>query len=326
MSFSSESQNPTQPMNVGNVVSAGIHLYTNRFRQYFMVALKSTLWVLLPIVLLGILVGWLATARNTAILGLLIPAGLLLLLYGVGQYLVGSATIARLAFAELSSQPETTKQATRFTSSRLWSFWLIGIIVSLIYFILSLAVMIIVFLLFYALFAAAGGLTASAGDLETFLSNNPALILLAILLTFGIISGVALLLTWLGARFAIVELPLAIETEITALRSVRRSWSLTKGNSWRIVLILLITFLITLPIYGVLQVVVTILQGVSSFLMSSDTNASVLGILLLFISYLFSLAISILLLPLWQSIKAVIYYDLRTRREGLGLALRDREE
>ena len=325
MSFSFESQNPAQPMNVGNVVSAGIHLYTNRFRQYFMVALKATLWVLLPIVLLGILVGWLATERNTAVLGLLIPAGLLLFLYGVGQYLVGSATIARLAFAELRGQPETTKQAIRFTSSRLWSFWLIVIVVLLIYLILSLAVTVIVSLLFYALFAA-GGLVASLGNLEIFLNNNPALILLAVLLILGISAVLGVLFTWLGARFSIVELPLAIETETTALRSVRRSWSLTKGNGWRIVLILLITFLITLPIYGVLQVVVTILQGVSGFLMSSNTNASGFGILLLFISYLFSLAISILLLPLWQSIKAVIYYDLRTRREGLGLALRDREE
>jgi hypothetical protein len=34
--------------------------------------------------------------------------------------------------------------------------------------------------------------------------------------------------------------------------------------------------------------------------------------------------LSIVILPLWQIIKAVIYYDLRGRREGLGLQLRDR--
>ncbi len=33
----------------------------------------------------------------------------------------------------------------------------------------------------------------------------------------------------------------------------------------------------------------------------------------------------IFLLPFWQTIKAVIYYDLRTRREGMGLELRKRE-
>jgi hypothetical protein len=30
-----------------------------------------------------------------------------------------------------------------------------------------------------------------------------------------------------------------------------------------------------------------------------------------------------LLIPFWQSIKAVIYYDLLTRKEGLGLELRE---
>jgi hypothetical protein len=30
-------------------------------------------------------------------------------------------------------------------------------------------------------------------------------------------------------------------------------------------------------------------------------------------------------MPFWQSIKAVIYYDLRSRREGLGLQLRDHD-
>jgi hypothetical protein len=53
-------------------------------------------------------------------------------------------------------------------------------------------------------------------------------------------------------------------------------------------------------------------------------------------SPLFNLIVSLLLLgiiiasnaailPFFQTVKAVIYYDLRSRREGLGLQLRDRE-
>ena len=44
------------------------------------------------------------------------------------------------------------------------------------------------------------------------------------------------------------------------------------------------------------------------------------------LSFLIGYAIGILgnifLLPFWQAIKAVVYYDLRTRREGMGLELR----
>ena len=32
-----------------------------------------------------------------------------------------------------------------------------------------------------------------------------------------------------------------------------------------------------------------------------------------------------LIAPFWQTVKAVIYYDLRSRREGLGLQLRDHD-
>jgi hypothetical protein len=36
------------------------------------------------------------------------------------------------------------------------------------------------------------------------------------------------------------------------------------------------------------------------------------------------LGLTVFTMPFWQTIKAVIYYDLRTRREGMGLELRER--
>jgi hypothetical protein len=48
------------------------------------------------------------------------------------------------------------------------------------------------------------------------------------------------------------------------------------------------------------------------------------SVLMLAATYAIGLAASVIVLPLWQTIKAVIYYDLRSRREGLGLQLRDR--
>jgi hypothetical protein len=35
--------------------------------------------------------------------------------------------------------------------------------------------------------------------------------------------------------------------------------------------------------------------------------------------------LNILAIPFWQSLKAVIYYDLRSHKEGIGLELRDAE-
>ncbi|MEH2455538.1 hypothetical protein [Nostoc sp.] len=58
-------------------------------------------------------------------------------------------------------------------------------------------------------------------------------------------------------------------------------------------------------------------------------NGSINAIFFIAIVYLLILVtaflVSAVILPFWQAIKAVIYYDLRSRREGLGLKLRDRE-
>jgi hypothetical protein len=38
--------------------------------------------------------------------------------------------------------------------------------------------------------------------------------------------------------------------------------------------------------------------------------------------FAFNTITTALIIPFWQSIKAVIYYDLRVRREGMGIDLR----
>jgi hypothetical protein len=53
----------------------------------------------------------------------------------------------------------------------------------------------------------------------------------------------------------------------------------------------------------------------------SSLAAILMFLLILALSFLSGAVI----VPFWQTIKAVIYYDLRSRREGLGLKLRDRD-
>ena len=120
---------------------------------------------------------------------------------------------------------------------------------------------------------------------------------------------------WLEIRFSLVTLPLAIEENVDATSTIGRSWELTKGHVWRIFLILFVASLITLPMQILLQIISFIVQGILEF--TSDNNP------LLFIAIF--IGGSALILPFWQSLRAVIYYDLRSRREGLGLKLRERE-
>lgn len=319
------SSNPQGPLSVGNVVSAGLRLYSNHFKQYFGTALLATLWIILPFLAIALVIGFFSTAQAYyELLWLIIPAWLVLLFYCLGKYLAGSAAISRLAFGELSDQPETTKNARRFTNSRLWSFVWMSLLLVLLYIGIFVVAYIALILAAMAILFATGAANLLNGvPFEQIAVDNPTLAL-------GLGLGVTLLLLllmlffiWLWARLAVPELPLAVETEVGAAGSIGRSWQLTQKSAWRVVLILFVTFLITLPLLILVQIVVGVLQGIFVGVLPDQSSAA--ASLLLLISYAISFGTNVFMLPLWQAIKAVIYYDLRSRREGLGLQLRDRE-
>ncbi|MEB3882695.1 hypothetical protein [Lyngbya sp. CCY1209] len=110
-------------------------------------------------------------------------------------------------------------------------------------------------------------------------------------------------------------------TNVTVLGAIARSWELTSGSVFRIQGIILVAILVTFPVSLVVQVVSPIVQVIIVANFPPDSVAFNL------LSFLLIIALSFisgaLFLPFWQSIAAIIYYDLRTRREGLGLELRD---
>ncbi|MBF2075604.1 MAG: glycerophosphoryl diester phosphodiesterase membrane domain-containing protein [Synechococcales cyanobacterium C42_A2020_086] len=324
MALSSDPQGSIRPLSAGNVVSAGLRLYSSHFSQYFGVAMVATLWILLPILLLALLVGFFVVVRDyDGLLGLLVPAWIVLLLYCSGKYLAGSAAISRLAYGELIHHPESARDANRYTQSRLWGFVAIGLLLGLLYTAVALGFYFVVAVVAIALLIALGGFAAlQGGSFEQALANDPLVAASLVLLVLAVIVCAILLFSWISARVAVAELPLAIESEIGASRSIGRSWELTQKHAWRIVLILFITFLITLPLQILAQIISSLLQAVLTVTIPPD-SALFTGVTLL-ISYIIGLASGVFLLPLWQAIKAVIYYDLRSRREGLDLQLRDR--
>ena len=80
-----------KPLTVGNVVSAGLRIYRDRFFDYYKLAFIGSLWVLVPVY------GW---AKYSAMMGL----------------------ISRLAFGEVTEKPEPIRDAQRFIKPRMWSF------------------------------------------------------------------------------------------------------------------------------------------------------------------------------------------------------------
>jgi hypothetical protein len=212
-----------------------------------------------------------------------------------------------LAFGELVNQPESVAIANRHIEPRLWSFlrvaFQVGISIFAVYIILAIAGFIILVLIGFILGILLG---------TSALAIAPVIgaVVMAIVLLLG--------LTWFYARWVIAEVPLAVEENINGSDSVDRSWELTKTSVFRIQGVVIVAFLVTLPILG-------LFNYLPSIYLTRLEQGSTMYWTVYSISIITSLIAGILVMPFWQAIKAVIYFDLRSRREGLGLQLRDRE-
>ena len=81
--------------------------------------------------------------------------------------------------------------------------------------------------------------------------------------------------------------------------------------------------MITIPIQIVVQIMTTIIQLILTPLIQDGSAIFALVYFVLVIGIAF--ISGAMIVPFWKAIQAVIYYDLRSRREGLGLTLRDRQ-
>lgn len=229
--------------------------------------------------------------------------------YGWAKFYAIAGLISRLAFGELVNQPESIEAGSRYVNSKLWQFLIAVLLMAVILLGVGTGFFILV-AVFIALFAG----LATVGNTSAILIATAIAILAAIAFIIGAF--------WLLTRFFGVEVPLAIEDNVDGTSTISRSWDLTKGYVWRILAISFVTYLITLPLQIAVQVVSTIIQLVLIPLLQQGSAAfNVLFFLLILGLSLLSGAVVV---PFWQAIKAVVYYDLRTRREGLGLKLRNR--
>ena len=233
--------------------------------------------------------------------------------YGWAKAAAISGLISRLAFGEIVGRPERVDTAQSQVNSRLWTFLLSAILVGLIVFgtFLGLYISLIIVGVF------------SVGLIGvTFGQQSSVAIILSIVLFIVLFLLFLFAITWIYSRFMFAELPIAIEENVNASQSVNRSWELTKGFVLRIQAILTVAILITLPIYILTQVLaIVIQQSLANVLLRGSTAYIVVSNI---VGYVLGLIINIWILPFWQAMKAVIYYDLRSRREGLDLRLRDR--
>jgi hypothetical protein len=258
---------------------------------------------------------------------ILLLVGVVLLIFGAlplgifcyAKAIYNETLITANAYGHLTHQPEAMPQTNQRLRKKTWPFWLARFLVGCILYVVSLGCSLLQQVFAPLISIGNDSLSAIAGIL----------LVGAVLLQYG-------LQFWLSIRLFVPEVILAIEEDVKNASSIPRSWNLTQGSTFRIGAVLLIAFLITCPLYF-LTIVPPVILGFVFFppeywmgpMFRSAANPSpealiqlFAGLGVLFLLYILLLqVVQVLVLPFWQTLKAVIYYDLRSRREGLGLSL-----
>jgi hypothetical protein len=294
----------SETLSVGNVVSAGLRIYRDNFKVYYLEALKSYLWIFFPwFTLFAIILLIVYLKLNTGIIVFSIFLAIYPFFYSSAKFAAIQAVIARLAFCEVSEMPESLSDARRQIMPKMWIFLVTGILQGLI----VMAGFIVFGIMFGIIFALL------IFNIQSNTSVSAVFVLLIVLLYFLLIFAFIWLIIWLISRIAFADLAIAIDDIREATRAIGRSWTITQGFVAKIQIIFFIAYLLTIPLSAISNL------G-SFFFKNSEFELLLLGV---FLNLILAIPLGALLIPFWQSIKAVIYYDLLTRKEGLGLELRD---
>lgn len=312
-------ESPLQPLSVGNVVSSGLVLYRSHLKSYLGVAFRATLWTLLPS-FIQLVIPQIPVQINQSLAGLIALVLLAIYIYCFAKASANSALISRLAFRQLINQPETVNSARGYVNSRMWKFLWATILTTFI----LITSFVGLYILWFFLVLLIAGLTSILGRALAAYSNIFTLILYLVLaiVQIGLLVGFLTGILWFISRFFITDLPLAIENGVGIRKTIGRSWDLTNGSAFRIILILSVASLLTTPFVAVSLIPIWFILPNFRLNPTVESLNSIADVINL-ISALFIIT-NMFVLPFWQCVKAVIYYDLRSRKEGLDLQLRDR--
>lgn len=278
-----------QPLSIGNVVNLGVYLYRSHLKLYFKLAVTAYLWLLVPI-------------------------------YGWAKFYTISGLLSRLAFKALIGHPENLKFAKQQVKRQLWNFFLTTILVTLI--------VIILFIVFYTLLSLVAGILYLAVALILGLSQTISVATPLNTLLFGLIivpTAIAVYLSpfWFYSFFFITDLPLALEKSVNSFLAIKQSWQITYRYIRRILGIILVSVLVTLPLLILTWFICSLLMSfiLGTFFPSILDNTENDFFVGSFLIAIVNILTGLLTMPFWQAVKAVTYYDIRCRKEGVDLKL-----
>jgi hypothetical protein len=292
---------PIGTLSVGNVINAAVALYKSNFRDFFTLSLRSVGWMVLAIAGLIPVVLVAAAINNAGVTVLASVAWLGLFIFCLAKSMTSRGVVARISYQQLINQPESLFSASSQLANSHWKF--LGLVLWLFLFMIGV----------YILASLASGTLVGLGALiATQLPNPIGYTLAAIFFMAGIVAFFWIFLRFYSSWF-VAELPIAVERCSSGLDAIGRSRQLSAPFLSRILMVILVAFLIAIP----LNIITTIpaLAGIG------QPPTSGIYIISQLVNLVLSILLELFLMPFWQVIKSVVYFDLRSRLEGADLRM-----
>ena len=133
----------------------------------------------------------------------------------------------------------------------------------------------------------------------------------------------ALVSSYLYIKFSVAPPAMVLEN-LGVFASIGRSWSLTRGNFWRLFGINILTTIITSMVAGIFVGIADALGAIFIVVGSSSPEDMLASLNTTYILIMVMSTIAqLLILPFTSSVNALLYIDLRMRKEGLDVELRN---
>lgn len=302
------------PLSVRRIYQRAFSLYWGSLAQYLMLSVQGHLWLFLTFVLglTGFYWGIQTPAPSEmAAAGAAAIAGLLGF-YGLAGYWAYAGSMAQMAYRQIAVQPNSWSQ-TRTLQRRRLTFGLLAvgmagilsITLGLAYLGLHLAGSAL-----YFLWRALTGIAVLMLGLVQLEAAYHLIVVWVTLLAFLALLGMGWLLLRFLLRFCLAEVVLVLKPTTTSWESLGASWGLTRRSGrflmrWTVVF-WGTTLPLQIPAQGFSGFVLHQLQAQVPFLQDLPTNF----VTLLAVGVGAEL-VGILLLPLWQISKTILYYHWR---------------
>lgn len=267
---------------VGNMITIGVAIYKQNWRQYLKLSAIAHLWLLVPV-------------------------------YGWARYFAISAWMSRLSLQEIDDELDYSDRQPYFSIRSLCIFLFTAIFTIFEPIVLGylsftiLGVIIIVFSRVISLWVFSFSLLEI---LENYLSNqeDPKYFF------YELLGLVLLLLISLlfYARLFITDLIFTDRSNNKLFDLIYRSYFITKSNKFKTYTTICLSCLLTLPVWIIGYLIVPIIAGFI-FTISSINLLEPLNPLLSFCLVFTLVCAHGIVLPFWQSIKAVVFYHLSQR-------------